>query len=456
MKSEVPAPGTLADTPWGRQREASDQLTDEMMRFAGRQFGPEVQDAWLDFNQNDMPAELDDLPGEQQIFFPYYLFDWDPDAAPLRRGKRPAPGIVVAAFLREKGHRLSDLERRIAELSISEPLSFYEVVECRPGHSMTLRDVLIGGESDVEEHKGSTFARVGDILYGQLCPLPDVTTFSRMAPLAILPDRKARIVKLRAWMRKKIARLNRNLAAEDLIRYREEIRTCYLDIRDVQRTPPQLRNTDGEPILLHTLTFRIGSAQLAFDALAPLAGTGCREGLLDDAKIDGDGTLLEVEIPWLVPGNKMHATWENTILAHIHISGRSLTAEVNSAARAERIRREIEKRLGQYAVHEGTKTQSPQEMLAVVRGRQSREDDKEEPSVSPEARAAQEEMIRRHTEAWVHTKLPVLDGRTPMQAVEDPDGREIVEGLLTEWGRRRSPGGQDVSRIRELLRLGNG
>ncbi|MFP5230852.1 MAG: hypothetical protein ACLGXA_24820 [Acidobacteriota bacterium] len=425
-----------------------------MMRFAGRKFGPEVQDAWLDFNQNDMPPEFDDLAGEQQIFFPYFLFDWNPDAPPLRRGKRPAPGAVVAAFLRDKGHRLSELERMIAELTLREPLSFYEVVECRPGQGMTLRDVLIGGESKVEEHKGSTFARVGDILYGQLCPLPEVTTLSRMAPLAIPPDRKAEIVKLRAWMRKKIARLNRNLAAEDLIRYREEIRTVYLDIRDAQRTPPRLTNTDGEPLLLHTLTFRVGSAQLAFDALFPLSLAESREDLLDDARIDDDGTLLEAEIPWMVPGNKMHATWENTILGHIRISGRTLTVEVNSAARAERIRREIEKRLGSYALHQGTQTQSPQEMLAAARARHGGEGEKEEdPPVSPEVREAQEEFVRQHTEAWVHTKLPVLDGRTPMQAVKNPDGREIVEGLLTEWDRRNNPGAQDVRRIRELLRL---
>ncbi len=42
---------------------------------------------------------------------------------------------------------------------------------------------------------------------------------------------------------------NRELTAADLIRYREEIRTAYLDIRDRMRIPPRLTNTDGDPLI---------------------------------------------------------------------------------------------------------------------------------------------------------------------------------------------------------------
>ncbi|MHB1938697.1 MAG: SEC-C metal-binding domain-containing protein [Acidobacteriaceae bacterium] len=43
------------DSPWKRQREASDRLTDEMQRFARREFMEDFLDAWEDFNQTPFP-----------------------------------------------------------------------------------------------------------------------------------------------------------------------------------------------------------------------------------------------------------------------------------------------------------------------------------------------------------------------------------------------------------------
>src|SRR5208282_5490428 len=109
------------------------------------------------------------------------------------------------------------LERLILEQSIAQPVSFHEVIRCEPGQGMVLRDILIGGEAEVEEHSASRSVRSGDLLYAQLCRLPDVTTLSRMAPISIPPGKKAEIVGLRAGLRRKIAKQNRDLAAADLL-----------------------------------------------------------------------------------------------------------------------------------------------------------------------------------------------------------------------------------------------
>lgn len=92
-----------------------------------------------------------------------------------------------------------------------------------------------------------------------------------------------------------------------------EIRTAYLDIRDGMRIPPRLTNTDGDLLILYTLTFRVGSAHAAFEALAPLARGASKKELLAGAELDDDGTLRSVEIPWLKKGNRMHKDWETTL-----------------------------------------------------------------------------------------------------------------------------------------------
>jgi hypothetical protein len=449
-------------SPWRDQRDASGRLTQAMLDFAMHTFAEDIPDAWLDFNQDESPLPIEEDPSEGQIFIPYLFFDWDPEPR-RRRNPPPGGGLVTRTFLSHHPGLLSELERLILEQAITQPISFYEVVRSDPGEGMRLRDVLIGGEMEVTERTASQTLRLGDLAFGQLCLLPEVVTLGRMAPHVIPPGSKAAIIRLRAKLRKKISKQNRELAAVDLLRYREEIRTTYLDLRDAMRTPPRLTNTDGDPLLLHMLTFRAGSANAAFEALAPLARGVPKNELMKSAELGDDGELRRVEIPWVKQGNRRHEDWENTILGHITISGRSVVVNVNSEKRAVRIRHEIEQRLGVLSVYEKTVTQSPEALLGKQeRGRAApTRASGVAPAPSPilemdeQMRAAFQHQI----ENWIYQKVPVLGGRTPLEAVGDADGKEIVESLLLDWERRNETITDpqvfrpDINGLRRLLKL---
>ena len=146
-------------------------------------------------------------------------------------------------------------------------------------------------------------------------------------------------------------------------------------------------------------------------------------------------------------------------LGDIKIAGRSLVAEVNSDNRAKRLRAEIEKRLGASAVHQTTSAKTAEEMLAKAPKRKSAsEDDVIEQALlhDPEARGRFEQIIQKQAEDWVRRKVPALGGRTPLQAVQDPDGREIVESLLLDWersGAYQAGIRPDLDAVRKLLSL---
>jgi hypothetical protein len=225
-----------------------------------------------------------------------------------------------------------------------------------------------------------------------------------------------------------------------------------------------LTNTDGDPLILHTLTFRTGSAHAAFEALAPLARGASKKELLAGAEMDDDGTLRSVEIPWLKKGNQIHKEWENTILGHIKISGRSLVVDVNSEKRAATICKEIERRLGILATHQRTVTQRPEAMVEKAKRRRTpprsaSELGSEGLSAEPELSQQMREEVQRHFENWIFQKVPALGGLTPLEAVADPDGKEIVESLLLDWERQNErmadPGvfHPDINAIRRLLQL---
>ncbi|HEY5331120.1 MAG TPA: hypothetical protein VIJ79_14625 [Acidobacteriaceae bacterium] len=452
------------DSAWRRQREASDRLTNEMLRFARREFPDDLQEAWADFNQTPLPAPLAEDSMERQIFSPWFLFEWDPERPVRRRGDQPRVGLIARSFLLKAGSRLSEMERTILVQATTEPVSFYEVIFSEPGERLVLRDILIGGDTEVIERKASQALKAGDLCYGQIWRLPEVCTLGRVAPIRIPPGRKTEVIGLRVKLRKKIAKQARDLAAQDLMRYAEDVRCLYLDIRDALLLPPVLCNTDGDRIVFHTMTYQVGSAQVAFDALASLAWETSKEELLEGAELNDDGTLRSVEIPWIKKGNKKFKAWDNTILGRLEISGRMLVAEVNSAKRSEALRDEIEQRLGILAVHRKTVRMTPEEMLkqpkrldaaseATSGGRGG------DSALDPELRREIEAQMQQQMEGWIHERIPALGGRTPMQAVLDPDGREMVEALLLDWERRNQqppdPGMffPDVGAIRRLLKL---
>lgn len=443
---------SAADRAWKQQLEASDELTDAMLRFAKREFPDDFADAWDDFNQTPFSKPIGEDTQEVQIFMPWFLFDWDPDRpSPMRRPRggtaRNAPptemGMVARAFLEKKAGGLFELEQEIFEQATSQPVSFYDVVLAEPGERLVLRDILIGGETEVIERKASQVLQAGDVCYAQIWRLPEVNTLGRSAPIRIPPSRKVEIIGLRAKLRKKIARKNRELTAEDIVRHAEDVREVYLDIRDDLRTRPRLTNTDGDDLLYHTMTFEVGSAQVAFDALASLAWGTSKEELWETAELDPDGTLRSIEIVWARGGNAKFETWDNTILGRLEITGRTLVAEVNSRQRAETLRREIERRLGILVTHRRTVSKTPEEMVKSGKNRLDAAKDERSGAVSalssaidPELQREAEAQMQRQVEAWVHQKVPALGNLTPLQAVKHPDGREMVEALLLEWERR--------------------
>lgn len=119
----------------------------------------------------------------------------------------------------------------------------------------------------------------------------------------------------------------------------------------------------------------------------------------------------------------------------IRIDGRRLSVEVNSARRAKKIRREIERRLGKGARFKADQVQDLDAMMAqgIPKGQTLINSTEHDALMqNPEIQAHMAEMMKKHWDGWVKTKLPVLGGKTPKRAVKSADGREAVEALLAD------------------------
>jgi uncharacterized protein (DUF2384 family) len=436
-----------ADPTWRRLRALLNGHANEMLRFIGKAYGPSAMlEAWDVFGGGD---ELDPRSPLMQLFVSWFLHCWAPDQHDTEVLDKSLHGVVpTSAYLAAKGRRLDPLLRRYLESVLAAPFSFFEVLACDPGSGMTLRNVMTKEEHAVAERSASLGMQRGDLLFGQLASVDRLTLLEACNGFAISPGEKAGIVTLRAHIASTCPAITHEILREwDL-----ELIDLFHVISHRALNPPLpiLQNTDGEPISPHRLMFELTTPpQAAFDALKHLAMDEEDEDMLADARRDADGNLTGARFNWKKLGNKVHAEWDNTVLGTIEIDGTRLVAEVNSQARAEAVRARIETALGHEVRHVATDVRSPDELLARLRpsaegdgytmgedsnSRAAREES-ERLARLPEVREKLSQMLAGHWDSWVEKPLPVLGNRTPMDAVQDADWREIVESLVIEGER---------------------
>ena len=432
-----------ADLLWHRMRALLDGHAIKMINFVQDAYGQSaIIEAWSAFTRRD-GVELDPASPLMQLFWPWAFYYWVPDPADTEVKAKSLHGLRPAeAYLAAKGRRLDPPLRHYLESLLIAPFTFFEVMACDPGQGITLRDVMTQEEYAVTERSASKGVQRGDLLFGQLASVDSLTMLEASNGFPISPVEKARIIALRAHLVAECQVLTRQVLRD----HNSELLDLFHEIAERALSPklPSLRNTDDEPLVPHKLVFDLTvTPQAAFDALKHLALDQSDEELLADAIRDAEGKFTQVVFRWMKRGNKIHAGWDNTALGTIEIDGARLTAEVNSAARAKAIRGLIESQLGSGIRYRASKIQSLEKMLAGAKaaagGPSSAAALESQRLIElPEIREKIAAMAAAHWEQWVDRPIPLLGNRTPIDAIKDADGREIVESLIIQAERQIS------------------
>jgi hypothetical protein len=452
--------------PWRQARAAEGRLVPELLQLALKEFGPAFVAAALEefFLWDGVPENYDQTEEFDSFFVPWFVYDFvhDPND-PDHITKAPAPVESLAALYlqRHEGH-LSETERAFLASASTSSLSFHAVTGVVPGREIALHDVLTGRNAVVRDQSGSQAVKPGALLFTRVVTVGETSIMTGCAPLVIPPNWHLTILDFRdRYAQGK----GRTLTLEAVRELDLELRDLYFYIEEEVWNPrlPALRNTDGDKLVLTTLSYRLRcSPASTFDRLRPLARASHedRARLLAGATMDPAGELQAVRLSWSRRGNRLHPEWDNTTLGTIEIEGDRLEVHVNSERRAKRIEREIAKRLGGDAVLE-RKTGDPIEKLLAERKAQPRDrlEDAEQERLQqlPEVQEHMRQMNERYWAAWLDTRLPALGHRTPRQAARTPDGRERLEALLAEFAlaTERAPNAMspDVSALRARLGL---
>src|ERR1043165_3529104 len=247
------------DFQYRHWRRVEAYLIPELLAYGLETLGPEaIEDAWREFHDYAAPGPYDPSASINMVFMPWFLFNWLPETAPHDWTYFSEP-TIAGSF--HSDHELSEDEDKYLMSAIQTPYSLCEVVELTPGVGMTLFDLLRRVKYDVIERSASQTLKKGEIIYCATTHLDGISSNIGTSPYALRPTAKRDILELRKWMVDESD--GAELTSDHLVKFEADIRSLYLDTVLAMFRPPQLTNTDNDPLLPQKVHFDIESADSA-------------------------------------------------------------------------------------------------------------------------------------------------------------------------------------------------
>ena len=357
---------------------------------------------------------------------------------------------VVDDYLKRRGWRETAPGRSYLESLRDSTVSLYEVVGIDTGRSMTVRDLIRGGDAvTVHEKLGSKSAAPWDRLAARVVEVNGRMYFTG----AVLRCRHELSLLFLSMFDETATEMEEDIPEEARreIEKSADIRSAVREVMlggapgaqmfthvwlfdtllQAQAPLPALHNTDDEPIVFCRVRFPVVGDEA--EVATMLDGIECFERDEED----------EASWTWSVPGSPLHrmvarrrqheaAEWGsvigNTSLGHAEINAGAVTLFVNSRERAERGRDLLASCLGDLVETPLISHQDPERALEDHAGQSDGEPE------FPPGEAVQ--VIHSYLDDYYRRILddphPAMDGKTLRQAARTKKGREKVIDWLKQ------------------------
>ncbi len=367
---------------------------------------------------------------------------------------------VIDDYLRRRGWREKVPAKRYLKALSNSTLSLYEVIALDPGHSMTVTDLVLGGDPIIVDEKlGSETAAQWDRIAGRIVTVNKKVYFT--GSLLLFPHEVADKVlsgidDMIKKIKKKLQREARKYGKPADIKERELremllhtsarlfIQTWLIDALAQATAPfPEVHNTDGDEIVFSEARFPITGKVSKVIAGLDIINEFERDD--PDEPVwswHGRGSPSE-----RISRKKELAFGTNddtgrTVLGSIKIRKDALVLSTNSRERADKGRNLLLARLDGLIGQPLTSHQGLEQMLDERSGSTP-----EQAELPPEvAEQAVHFFLDRHYRQTLDEPLPFLNDKTPRQAAKTKKGREQVINWLKKLenseGRRAASQGQ--------------
>ncbi|MFN8608695.1 MAG: SEC-C metal-binding domain-containing protein [Vulcanimicrobiota bacterium] len=340
----------------------------------------------------------------------------------------PLQGQTAARAFYQRG-KMSGEMRRLLECQLESHLTLFQLEEIQPGRGVLLKDLLFEEEIFLWDVGISQSATPLAGMLGWVLRLGQVSLTGGMHTHLLPP------LLLQGVLEKL---KGHQLTREDLRGHKSEllIRLWQQALKEwVSSPPPQVANTDGEPLnwVEDRFVFPAGQRAQVWQALLSLPG----------AKAQNEDTIGFTEER---PDEMMDLISVGTA----RVEGEQILLTSNSSKRADRLRKAVEKACAGLELEK--KRRKTRQLTAAMSALPASDMSQEQLMQLPEVQAKMAEMRQRMNEKWLDLKNPLLGGRSPREMSASQAGRAKLETLLKEFEYRGDPP-QEIAWLRAELKL---
>jgi len=420
-----------------------DRFKGDFKPALNRYFGPDVlQDDVLTLDEGDIPA-----------FQEWYINDYV-----TSEGER-----IIDLFAEEMGPRLPSAQQEM--LDDWRRVNRYRLLEVQavePGVGVTVQDLLSGEEFEVNDISSSHALVKWQVILTRPLLTEGRLHFTGVG-IPLPPMEKPALMDFAHELLEEYQAQHPQASLDDF--YRDRGLDLYHYVMEIFAAPhPPLCTPEGHPLMASEAHYSVTDPEVARERLDQAEEFAC-VGLVDDDRalhyvwlLIGRSHVPETSVErgmmmkteWAAgPDGPSYRSLGDVRLWHTRLELSCFSLERLTAGKA--LLKEV---LGRLIRHQDDEFQDLETMLESGGAPEPREE-----PLSEEEKALERRMMQAQYQEWLDRPIPMLDGKTPRQAADDPAMREQLEELLkpVEYmeGRRQRKGEPyiDVADMRRELGL---
>jgi hypothetical protein len=346
-------------------------------------------------------------------------------------GQLDDDGLSAVDLLKRVQAGLASEERAVLASLEAGWFSLFEVIRIRTDEGMELRDQLRRRRLWVSERMATRQAGLGDVLCGWV--LAHEGEYTLEGALLHVPRQFAPLfTRQMREMRDDLTRRYPKLGWKKRAGLLAPVATAMCDAMFAHAPVPTLLNMDQDELVFSESRYEIIDRVRAKAILSEHFEEG------------GPGAFVCVV--------------DDRLIAELELTPKHLVVRCNSRERLEGMKERLGELLDGVANHKIDSHEDLQRSLEESERSPRHTQAFDDPAdLPPELREALHQVVQQHMTTWLDTPIPMLDGKSPRQAVRSEKGRDDVTHLLVrqQQGFNANPqmAGIDLSEIWKALDL---
>lgn len=427
-------------TPSTMVTEEENRLTARLISYAGHpRFAADDARARSLFFQKpiaDLPNKTPKGPDFGQ-FLDWFIHDY-----PLDGGS-----TVIREFARTEGRALPVGEMQILQEAIDSHLNLYEVQESRPERAeVRIKDLFTGEDLLIRDVSGSKKLVKWDIIGTRITRVGENLRPSAVSTL-FSPKERDPLLRFFKEKQEEYQKQTGVSGWKAFMKARGHLLHHYTLSRQEAGMPPLLTPERHEMLFckavydvenFHGALFRLkqefdfcldeeGEEEGERSALFTWLKRGRSKKIVPEGERRAEGIVIQSA---MMPTPESEGTLS---LGTVTVTERRLILETISRERLDAGKGRIGELLGDYVRFRVDRFQAVEAFMKEREAKGEKQKKQEKSEIPDEVKqAVMSRFLSRYCEEWIHNAIPALDGKSPLEMVRLPGGRERVEQLLKE------------------------